>query len=60
MIDLTSRFNDSMGDNVVESFNKLHVLLKSYVDSFENLRYLMLQQSHFLNSFPTLTFLIAS
>uniref|UniRef100_A0A803L3P0 Ty3 transposon capsid-like protein domain-containing protein n=1 Tax=Chenopodium quinoa TaxID=63459 RepID=A0A803L3P0_CHEQI len=48
VVDLTARFKDSKSDNAVENFNKLQQLgsIESYVDNFEELKSLMLQQNH--------------
>lgn len=50
VMDLTTRFRDDVGVNVVEKFNKLsqHGSIESYIDEFENLRSIMLQQNHYL------------
>ncbi|KAL2931387.1 Retrotransposon-derived protein PEG10 [Bienertia sinuspersici] len=50
MIDVSNRFKDDVGCHVVEKFNRLQQSdsLESYIDEFENLRSLMLQQSQFL------------
>lgn len=58
-VDITARFRDDSSTHVVEKFNKLCQMgdLESYVDEFENLRSLMIQQnnmlpdSYFLDSF---------
>lgn len=48
--DLNARFKDNSGINVVEQFNKLQQLdvLEDYIDEFENLRSVMLQNNHIL------------
>ncbi|XP_074327433.1 uncharacterized protein LOC141665350 [Apium graveolens] len=50
IVDVTGRFRDESGSNIVELFNKLHQIddLEAYVDEFENLRSVMLQSNHVL------------
>ena len=47
VIDLTPRSKNDLGLNVVEEFNKLqqHDSLETYIDQFENLRAIMLQNN---------------
>ena len=47
VIDLSARFRDDNGADVVEKFNKLHQMdsLEKYIDEFEDLRALMLHNS---------------
>ncbi|KVI10690.1 DNAJ-containing protein, X-domain-containing protein [Cynara cardunculus var. scolymus] len=56
VIDLTARFKDEYGMNVAEQFNKhqQHDFLEVYIDEFENLRAIMLQNSQIPTSWtPT-------
>ena len=48
--DLTARFRDETGINIVEQFNKLtqQDSLEKYIDDFEDLRAVMLQINHIL------------
>lgn len=48
IIDLTARFKDGKGINAVEQFNKLEQgeSLEDYIDEFENLRSVLLQNGH--------------
>ena len=50
--DLAARFKDDSRDNVVEQFNKLTQLdsLEEYIDSFEELRAILIQHGHQLSS----------
>ncbi|XP_074377058.1 uncharacterized protein LOC141718578 [Apium graveolens] len=50
VIDLNARFKDETGINAVEQFNKLqqHDSIELYIDEFENLRALMLQNNSVL------------
>lgn len=50
VIDLNDRFKDEFGVNVVEQFNKLqqHDSLEVYINEFENLRAIMMQNNHML------------
>ncbi|XP_074369113.1 uncharacterized protein LOC141709470 [Apium graveolens] len=50
IVDVTSRFRDESGFNIVEQFNKLQQTdsLETYIDDFENLRSVMLQSNHVL------------
>ena len=50
IVDVTGRFRDESGVNIVEQFNKLQQQdnLETYVDEFENLRSIMLQSNHVL------------
>ncbi|XP_074336044.1 uncharacterized protein LOC141673210 [Apium graveolens] len=50
VIDLSARFRDEVGHDVVEQFNKLQQFtsLEAYIDDFENLRSLLLQSNHTL------------
>lgn len=50
VIDLSARFRDEIGHDIVEQFNKLQQVnsLEAYIDDFENLRSLLLQNNHTL------------
>lgn len=50
VIDLSARFRDEIGVNIVEKFNKVSQIasLEEYVDEFEELKSLMLQRNHIL------------
>lgn len=50
IIDLVTRFKDSRTDNVVEEFNRLQQVgsLEEYIDEFENMKAILLQNGHVL------------
>lgn len=50
VIDLSARFKDELGSNVVEKFNRLQQndTIENYIDEFDNLRSLMEQYNHIL------------
>uniref|UniRef100_A0A803MHB4 Ty3 transposon capsid-like protein domain-containing protein n=1 Tax=Chenopodium quinoa TaxID=63459 RepID=A0A803MHB4_CHEQI len=50
VIDINGRFKDEVGVNLVEEFNKLQQIgnIESYIDEFENLKAIMLQNSYAL------------
>ncbi|XP_048492259.1 uncharacterized protein LOC125493205 [Beta vulgaris subsp. vulgaris] len=51
ILDLTARFKDGKGMNVVEHFNKLSQVdsLETYIDEFEELRAILIQNGHTLS-----------
>ncbi|VFQ80250.1 unnamed protein product [Cuscuta campestris] len=50
IIDLSARFRDDRGHNVVEQFKKLEQKgsLEDYIDEFEDLRFVLVQNNHYL------------